>query len=527
MTYIFKKQFSFVALIGLIICSCQNDNKNPKTEFAVAEDDSLTTQPVVLVGKTDDSDVFRRLNILDASYIISGQHHDIIETGSNNLVTYNLNAISSPRIIEIMGFGSKHPYYNTRIWVTPGDSIHMEIKNGNILFSGENAAHYNFFIALDSLVPKWPSYQGNLKIYKNEVKKMYLEKQKILENYIKNNNVSEDFKLKIGDELKFEYLYNLVNPRSVKSEIGDVYYNTMDGFIPLLESSFSQDNNLFDLNDYFDNISIKDFQRPDLKNSEYFKRSLTAFVRYYFMPQDHPHYSQQGLQDEMTFIQNNFEGNLEKYAIGKLFYDYFDHSYAYGIGQTEQFLSMVANYKNENTLLPPSYKLMDTIYEQALKFNDLGNIPRNLFAKTLSTQLLNKELDTLSLKEVFDATKGKVKILHLWFGHSLDARNIKAAAAYTKRLQDKNVAIIYLFIDKRKEEINWTDSNEDLKDYFNSDYQFKVLNPEKSPLLKALNVTFLPRFIIFDEEGKLQLLYAPSTLDSIALNGILEKLGTK
>ena len=40
------------------------------------------------------------------------------------------------------------PYF-TRIMITPGDSIHMDVKNGKIEFLGKNKAHYNFFLEMN------------------------------------------------------------------------------------------------------------------------------------------------------------------------------------------------------------------------------------------------------------------------------------------------------------------------------------------------------------------------------------------
>ena len=52
--------------------------------------------------------------------------------------------------------------------MTPGDSLHFEIKNGKLKFSGSHAETNNFYLELEENTPLYRhiQYKSNLESYK-------------------------------------------------------------------------------------------------------------------------------------------------------------------------------------------------------------------------------------------------------------------------------------------------------------------------------------------------------------------------
>ena len=412
-----KSLFFILILITLPFFSCNEQQPNQKdktlSSSSISEPVDSISAKVFISARTDDPGIFDYFNVFNYSYINGATNYQLKEQVENDSVKLEIGAVETPKILEIMAFGNrdKASFYNTRVFATPEDSITMHIENGKFRFYGHNETHYNFFPEMDSLNLEWPAFKGSIRRYKKNVEAVYLKKRKFFESYVRDNKVSEEFKLIVGGELKFEYLYNLVAPRSGETNNITTYYNEVGGLAKALGSS-SSEGDFIDMDDYFDGVTIEDFQRPELINNDYFKRSLTAFVRFYFMDQDHIYYTEDALEEEESFIENNFEGDLEQYALGRMIYDHIEN-YNYGLEQSKYLLSLMEEYK-KNPLPPPSQKLMDGLYKQTLAVEKITDVERDFSEGALNTKLITRTADTISLEEIFRLTKGKTKVIHIW-----------------------------------------------------------------------------------------------------------------
>src|SRR5699024_8766037 len=143
---------------------------------------------------------------------------------------FTVKKVDRPQLVELVAFSEKKdsPPYSTRFLITPDASVSIDIKDGNMHFTGKNAANYNFFIEMEKqLGDEEPHFEKDPFVYKKELKESYLNKKAFLNEYAKRNReMTEDSKKLIEEELKFEYLYNLILPRNVKvPEIG-IYQNS-------------------------------------------------------------------------------------------------------------------------------------------------------------------------------------------------------------------------------------------------------------------------------------------------------------
>ena len=399
-------KFCFISSV-LFSYSCKQKIKN-KESLSILNDSPIF-KPVVISGTTDEKKAFEYLNILDYSNFFGSKHLNQEEKKSADSLFITLKSIKEPRIMEVMLFGDN--LYRTRFFVTPEDSIHIEIKNNKIRFKGKLSTHYNFYLELDSLDSQWATinYDGNIKEYKNKCDKLYKSRKAFFDTYIKTHKgVSNDFINFVQGELKFEYLYNLISPRSIKSEYSNASINNLDGLFSVLENESNMlEGNFLNLENYFDNINIEDFNRPELINNDFFKRSLVKYIRHYFVQHEYLNYTKETFNAELNFIKENLNGEIAKYATGRLIYDYYNK----GFGQDESNFNLLKNVISDykKLSLNPTYReVVNNIEEELNLFNSI--IPKNL----RNERLLTIKGDTIIFADIINSAKGKTKIIDFW-----------------------------------------------------------------------------------------------------------------
>ena len=67
-------------------------------------------------------------------------------------------------------------------------------------------------------------------------------------------------------------------------------------------------------------------------------------------------------------------------------------------------------------------------------------------------------------------------------------------------------------------------ANSKLGNHFNSNYQYRVVEPQTAKLIDELDVDYVSTFVIVDKEGSIRLNPAPTTTDSIALKMVLSRI---
>jgi len=506
-----------------LLFNCKQELKNSKNPNVLK--DSIVSKPVVIFGKsTDDKNAFDNINIFSYSDFFAGRNEELSNLNLNDSESLTLDSINKPQIIELMTFGDKP--YRTRMFVSPGDIINVNIKNNKLKFTGTNESHYNFYLELDSLDNQWSKneYKGDINDYKKNSIELQQKRLNFFNQYIKEHEeVSEEFINQVKSELNFEYLYNLVAPRSIVTEGSNSYVNNLEGVMSTLENESNLvDGNILNLEDYFDNIAIEDFNRPELINNDYFKRSLVQYIRHYFTKQEYISYTKENFEQELNFINKNLNGEIAKYATGRLIHDFYEKGFGQDEYNLDQMKDLISNYNKQ--ILNSSYRKAITEIEEDL----------NLFNAKITNELLNEKLltlnnDTITLKEVFNNTKGKLKVINFWASWCSPCISDFKNSQQIKNDMANNNNFDWIYISIEKNTVNWMDNSQKLKDYLSTEHQYKILDNMNSGMLEFLkvrknNTIEVPRYILLDSENKILLNNVPRPSDSLTFSETLQKV---
>jgi thiol-disulfide isomerase/thioredoxin len=526
-----KKLHLFLSLMFVLSQACKHDESSnvdrsektndEKTEIAF-KDTLLSHKNIVISSVTDDPNALGHVYFMNYSYFNTTDYDGFSEEKMNDNVKFTLDKINQPQILEVFSFGDS-TNYNTRMFVSPGDSIIMSVKKG-IHFIGKNAAHYNFFVALDSQNDTWGMnpFKGNLKDYKRKSRAIFEERKQFFNRYIAENEVSEGFIKQVGNELKFEYLYNLMAPRSIPVEGMNGFANNPDFFDVISSGSYNYREGFPDLKSYFEPMAVSDFNKLELMNSDYFKRSLVSYIRYYFTGHEYLSYSLDNFKDEKTFIEENFMGTIREYALTRLIYDY----YQKGLGQGKNEKQIVEKFLQEqiSKVSNLSYK------EELLRIKeDLALSGFTLPEKVIFDQFTTTRNDTIILSNILKNAKNKIRVLDFWASWCAPCiSEMKKTVELRNDLKNSgDLEWIFISIDYNKN--NWLKSIEELKPFLADEPQYSMLNIENSEILRYLTKgkreTFMiPRYVIIGPNDEVISSSAPRPTDTNAFVKIISQL---
>lgn len=498
----------------------ENDSKVSKSKI---ENNGFKSNKVLITGTTDDKVVFEYLNIVTETNLTldNNQNHkkEIIDD-SLNLV---LNSIEKPLFAIVQASGSKSSFYRRWIFLIPGDTIRIKVKNGKMEFYGKNALFNNFYTDLDKNTPEYNKnpYQGSLMNYKNSVKSIYDKRNAFFQKFVQTNNIkSKLFLNTIETNLRHEYLHNLINPAYTKAKfLEGHYFNESDVLYSLLYKE--QDENpeaIIDLKNYFEKVSIEEFKNQDaFHNSFFFRMNIDDYVRYYFLDSNYIPYSKEKFLAEKEFIQKNFDGEIENYAIVSLLRGYHLKGFGNSVNTIEIMKDLIHEYKDKYTK-PHNIELMNDILE------DLKSYKFELTDYALESKFININGDTLRLKDVFKRSNKRIKVLDFWASWCPPCiEQIKEGKDFKDRLSVKyNVEWIYISPEKDYEK--WESANKKYKHTLNFYNSFFLLKGRSSALSKFFKIDQIPRYIIFDQKNTIILNNAPSPSDEEIFERIIDDI---
>lgn len=518
-----------ILLFIIVFASCKKTTNNSllqvKTNSIIEKKDgSLKLNKVVITGTTDDKTAFEYLNIMNRTYLFARPHLDVTKEIISDSLNMVLNSIDKPLFSEIVT-GSDKSFYRGFIFLIPGDTISIKIKDGKMIFFGKNAIENNYYSEMDSQTPEYQKnpYLGNLNLYKESIKSIYNKRIDFLNQYVKSNNIqSKLFINTIKTNLKHEYLFSLINPVNVKSRIEGLYFNEFDGLMPIIQKETTKNSEvIFDLSDYFGEISIDEFKDViALNNSSYFKDNINQYIRYYFLGSKHLAYSKEKFLAEKKFIQKNFNGEIENYAIARMIRDYHIKGFGNSINTINLLQNTIIEYENKFT--KPSYiEFMNDIKE------DLKSYNFELRESALNSKFINIIGDTLNLKEVFARSNKRIKVIDFWATWCPPCiKQIKEGKPFKDRLQVEN-NVDWIYISPEKDYGKWLETNKKFEHVLNFNNSFFLLKGLKSALSSSFNIKEIPRYIIFDKNNKIVLNSAPSPSDKETFEGIIDKIYDK
>lgn len=510
-------------LCMLILCffilRCQKDNKN-KQSFDNKQK-TLENQKVWLFGKAKDTSALYSTLIINNSYLFGTNHKYMDYEKDKNSIKIVLDSISESMLMEVMAFGANEQFYRTEIYLSPGDSLYFEMKDGKILFDEESAPFNNYLSEVysdTSLDYGRNPYAGDIWEYKKHIKNLYESRMGLFEVYVQEHKIESANYIKIMENhLRFEYLYNLVSPRLKPGWMEGIYYNDLDGLKNIVETEYMNREGVFDYSKYLDNITLEDFKQVSLLGDQFFKNSLNGMLRYYFEPSNNMPYTTEKFLAEKKFIQQNLDGDMENYIAARMIWDYSQNGYGYSKNDIALMKDLIDEYL-------PKFKdetLVDKI--EGIK-SDLNQFNFELSENTLNSKLLSKLGDTLTLEKLFSRSNKRIKVLDFWASWcGLCIDDIQKSKAFKDRLTvEYNIEWIYISVDRDQEK--WTKSAKELNDFFGTNDQYFLLAGQKSSLISDLKIRGIPRYVILDKQNQIVLSNAPNPSNSEIFERIINEI---
>ncbi|TXD50052.1 TlpA family protein disulfide reductase [Polaribacter sp. IC073] len=498
--------------------------KGYKSVNSIIEKNDSYLNKVVITGTTDDIIAFKHLNLLNNTYLFGRSHLNTTKEIFPDSLHMVLNLIEKPLFMEVIASSDK-AFYRGQAFITPGDTMSIRIKKGVMKFFGKNAIYNNYYSEMNKHTPKYSKnpYLGSLNRYKKKLKYIYKKKIDFFNQYIEKHNLqSELFLNTIKTHLKHEYLNALINPKNIKSRIDGLYFGEIDGLMPLIQIEADKNSEvIIDLSNYFEIISIEEFKDVNaLNNSVFFKDNINPYIRYYFLDSKHLAYSKEKFLAEKEFIQNNFEGEIENYAIARMIRDYHLKGFGNSINSIELLKNTINEYEQRFT--KQSYiEFMNDIKEDLKSFNF------EISEYALNSKFININGDTLSLKKIFARSNNRIKVIDFWATWCPPCiKQIKEGKAFKDRLQVEN-NVEWIYISPEKDYEKWVEANKKFEHVLNFNNSFFLLKGLKSSLARTFKVKEIPRYVILNKENKIVLNNAPSPSDNENFEKIIDRIYRK
>lgn len=356
----------------------------------------------------------------------------------------------------------------SQIFVTPGDSVSFDIlvldKENNQLqavFSGNNAAHYNYYTMKEQLFPDEKKLVQDAKIDFNTFKRnleIYRDKQlQFLSEYKKKHKVSTVFYNYAVAEIHNHHAYKL------------------------LFQGYYIKNTLTDK----DVSDVVIMQHP---------LSLVA------MPALELKYIDCSLNDDLEAICKRIQEEVDPIFQEKLL-EYFIAYFAEKVDENnkQSFLSIKQKIEKTKSASTPH-----AVIQESKKYSSLKKtiLPDNILDQTYLRSFESDE--AITLRQVFEKNKGKSMFIGFWASWCFPCRKTIRDSDFTKNYFSENdITQIYISIDENEQDwINASIEDNNTKNQY-------LLVEGADVLRNYLKMYGVPRYILFNKYYQIELFIAP------------------
>jgi len=504
-----KYPIHFIINLFIIACivSCKKEGIKP-TELIVENKDVIQPKATIITGTSDDPKAFKHLNFL---YLQVPKKELKLENFKvpNHLdsIYFKTEDLLESQYIEILAFGNKK-VYQLPIFITPGDHIHINIKNEALAVAGTHKSHYQFYKDID--LNEYPLFSNDLLQYKNKCWEVFQKREGLLEDFIlKNPEVSEDFIEKTRSRIQFEYYSRILRLTIDKS--GRAIALDANHF-EQVSHKYGIETSLKFSESYFGNLSFELLNDPKVVKTKNYLGILRSYV-----------HLNQNLTDSYAPSQFIIEKNI-------FLNEFSNKAQEGGLANTILTYIQVSPFRNSNNIkqaikefkeLFPNSNYIIKIEELAENIELLNKLPPK---EVLEEKLLTIKGDTISFNDMLVQTDKKIRVIDFWASWCGPCITDIKYGGKNKALFANDYLLDWVYISIDTDVVKWQQKALELKKYGTLKNQYLLLDPINSALKKKFELNSIPRYVIIDKNGFLVNDKAPKPTEYDSFIGALKDI---